>query len=283
MNHLLYYLLVKPLSFLPLGVLYRLSDLLYPLIYYVVGYRKKVVQENLLRLFPEKTEEEHIKIKSQFYRQLADILIESIKGLSLSESEFRRRYTYENPELLDQLVSKHGGLWLLGGHYANWEWGVQSFPLWVNTPVLGVFKPIQNRYINQWIRKKRCRFGLHLAEMAQVSRYVIGKKEKPKIFVLIADQMPSNRSHTIYAEILGHSTPFLHGPEKLALKTGFPVAHFRVFRKKRGYYSVQFEILEENPKNLKPGELTKLYASAIGEVINTAPADWLWSHRRWKW
>ena len=46
---------------LPFWILYGLADIAYVVIYYVVGYRKKVVKENLRNSFPEKTDKEIAK------------------------------------------------------------------------------------------------------------------------------------------------------------------------------------------------------------------------------
>ena len=51
--------LVKILSRMPLNVHYFFADgLIYPLMYYVVRYRRKMVRKNLRLSFPEKSEGE---------------------------------------------------------------------------------------------------------------------------------------------------------------------------------------------------------------------------------
>ena len=50
--------IIKQLSKLPLSVLYIFSDIIFYLIYYVMGYRKKEVFQNIKNSFPEKSEQE---------------------------------------------------------------------------------------------------------------------------------------------------------------------------------------------------------------------------------
>ena len=52
------------------------SDFLYLLIYKVLGYRKKVVFENLKNAFPEKSATEIEKIANAYYHYLCDLLVE---------------------------------------------------------------------------------------------------------------------------------------------------------------------------------------------------------------
>ena len=67
------------ISYLPMWVLYIISDILYLIAYKILGYRKKVVQNNLKNSFPDKTESELEKIKKKFYRHFFDIIVETIK------------------------------------------------------------------------------------------------------------------------------------------------------------------------------------------------------------
>ena len=80
------------ISLLPLRVLYLLSECFYGLAFYIVKYRKKVVMNNLLIAFPEKTEKERIKIAKKFYRNFIDMFLETIKMLSVSDRQLTKRF-----------------------------------------------------------------------------------------------------------------------------------------------------------------------------------------------
>ena len=78
--------LIYLLSRLPLCVHYVFSDLIFLILYHVVGYRKKVVRKNLSSSFPDKTQEELSKIERRFYHWFCDYLVETIKMFSLSRN-----------------------------------------------------------------------------------------------------------------------------------------------------------------------------------------------------
>ena len=120
-NYLLYYLIIRPLSLLPAFLLYRLSDLLFFIFYYLVGYRKRVVYQNLRNSFPAKSEKEILKIRRAFFRHFCDLLVESLMIFNISEKQASARMKFINPELLDKPFNEGKTVIIAGGHYNNWE------------------------------------------------------------------------------------------------------------------------------------------------------------------
>ncbi|MGC1631352.1 MAG: lipid A biosynthesis acyltransferase, partial [Gelidibacter sp.] len=122
----LVYILVYPLiwliSILPFRLLYAFSDGLYILIYKLVGYRKKVVQDNLRLVFPDKPEDEINDITEKFYHHFCDMMVESIKSLTISEKAMRKRFTFTNLEVIHNLEKQNRSIVLMCGHYGSWEW-----------------------------------------------------------------------------------------------------------------------------------------------------------------
>ncbi len=274
--------LVRLVGYVPFWGLWLLSDLLCFVLHRVVGYRKKVILENLRKSFPEKAAGEIRQLVSHFYRHFTDILLESIKGLTLPKAELQRRFVYRNPEIFQPLFEKKQSAIMLASHFGNWEWGVLSLPLNVQHTVLGVYKPLKNKVLGKYLNSLRKQWGLHLADMAHTSRAVVTYKEQPTIFVLIGDQTPSDMRNAHWADFLNQDTPFLHGMDKLARQTGYPVFYCEIERTKRGFYEVSFSELCTNPKTVAEGEITRHYAARLEATIRKSPADWLWSHRRWK-
>ncbi|MCF8246915.1 MAG: lysophospholipid acyltransferase family protein [Saprospiraceae bacterium] len=275
-------ILVELVGQLPFRVTRLLSDLSCFLLLNVFNYRKRIVHGNLRKSFPEKNEEEIKVLSSQFYRHFSDMLLESVKGLTMSKAELQQRFVYRNPEIFQPLFEKKQSAILLGSHYGNWEWGVLSFPLSVQHTVVGTYKPLKNKALEEYLNSLRKQWGLHLADMAHTGRAIVSYKNQPSIFVLIADQTPSDMRNAHWTDFLHQDTPFLHGMDKLARKTGYPVFYFEIERVKRGFYEVTFSLLCEAPKNLPEGEITRLYANHLVATIRKSPANWLWSHRRWK-
>lgn len=275
-------ILVRSFSVIPFRLLYFLSDVLYILMYRLIRYRHGVIQSNLRKAFPAKTKTEIDALTSRYYRHLCDILLESIKGLSMTAAAFEQRFVYKNPEIFDPLFERNQSAILLGAHYGNWEWGVLSFPLAVRHQVVGIYKPLKNPAAENYLNRLRKRFGLTLTAMSQAGRAMAIHRNEACLYVLIADQTPSDVKNAHWLSFLHQDTPFLHGPDKLGRRTDYPVFIFTMDRVKRGFYEVTFKELTSNPGALPEAEITKLFASELEKAISAKPELWLWSHRRWK-
>mgnify|MGYP000215179938 FL=1 len=127
----LVYILVYPflwlISILPFRLLYLFSDFIYLLLYYVIGYRKKVVKSNLKLVFPNKSNQEITTISKKFYHHFCDLIFESIKSLTISEKEMKRRFTFTNVEEIQKHENNNRSVVLLCAHYANFEWIFSNF------------------------------------------------------------------------------------------------------------------------------------------------------------
>ncbi|MEK7256547.1 MAG: lysophospholipid acyltransferase family protein [Bacteroidota bacterium] len=266
----------------PFRLLYFFSDGLAWLFLHIIKYRSKILQQNLRKAFPEKSPAEIAALQRQFYRHFSDVLLESIKGLTLQRDELQRRFRYRNPGIFDDLLAQGKSAILLGSHVGNWEWGSLSLPLAVEHQVVGIYKPLKNPVADAWLNRRRMRWGLQLASMAQAGRAVIEGRNKPCIFVLIADQTPVDVKNAHWLTFLNQDTPFLHGADKLARQTGYPVFFVEIQRVARGFYEVSFSELCREPGKTEEGTVTKLFAERLEKHIQREPANWLWSHRRWK-
>jgi Kdo2-lipid IVA lauroyltransferase/acyltransferase len=275
-------LLINLFALVPFWLLWPLSDLLAFVLRNLAGYRKKVILSNLRNSFPEKNEAEIRALSKQYYRHFADLVLESVKGLTLSKQELQRRFVYRNPEIFQPLFEKNRSAILLGSHHGNWEWGVLSFPLSVQHTVVGVYKPLKNKVLDKYLTSLRKQWGLRLTDMAHTGRAVVQYKNQPTIFVLIADQTPSDIRHAHWVRFLNQQTPFLHGMDKLARQTGYPVYYFEIERVRRGFYEVTFTPICEAQEPIAEGEITRRFATMLEETIRRSPPEWLWSHRRWK-
>lgn len=273
----------KLFAMLPMRVLYIISDLLYPLVYYVIGYRKKIVLQNLRNSFPEKPEKEIEIISKKFYRHFCDILIETVKLFHISADELKRRMKYvDNSALVEEYQNgKH--VLMVVGHYNNWEW---ASGLCMQGPhhFTSIYKPLTNKYFDELMMKMRTRFGGEMVSMGKVGRVFMNNIREGKLTMVnfIADQSPYEAEIQYWTTFLNQETPVFLGIEKIALKTKQPV-YFASFKKvKRGYYEVTVEKLCNDCNELAPHELTEMHVRKMEELIKEDPQYWLWSHRRWK-
>lgn len=275
------YSLLFLISLLPLRVLYIISDGIYGLVYYVIGYRKKVVMDNLLIAFPEKTEKERKHIAKKFYRNLIDSFIETIKMLSASDSFLLKHFT-GNWEFLNEFYKTGKSCQLLLGHTFNWEWGNYAFARKVKYKFLGVYMPINNKIFNRLFLKIRSRSGTVLLPASDMRKSMIPHRGTQYALALVADQSPSNPSKAYWIKFFGRLSGFIPGPEKGARAGNIPVIFAYIEKKRRGYYNVVFSMGTEHPLQTKEGEITVNYVRYLENVIRKHPDMWLWSHKRWK-
>jgi Kdo2-lipid IVA lauroyltransferase/acyltransferase len=257
------------LSLLPMRILYIISDVIYLIVYHVVGYRKKVVMHNLEIAFPEISNEQRVKIAKAFYHNLLDSFIETIKLVSASQRFLEKRVT-ANWEILDPLFKTGRSCQLHLGHTFNWEWGHH---------VLG---NRTNAAMEKLMYHLRVRHGNKFIAAGSMSREKETLKDSQYLLGLVADQSPGNLTNAYWMNFFGRPTGFVSGPEKGARAGNLPVLFTHIVKPKRGYYHGHFEVACENPNTLKEGELTLLYARYMEKVIRKNPEMWLWSHRRWK-
>lgn len=280
------YYIIYPLfyliSLLPWRVLYLLSDAVYGLVYYVTGYRKEVVMKNLLIAFPEKTEKERIQIAKEFYHNFTDTFIETIKLLSVSDKTFNKRYT-SNIEVVNAFYDSGVNVQLQAGHFFNWEYINFGVARDSRIPFVAVYMPISNKAFDKIIYNLRSRYGTILVPAVDFKtkfhQYVRGRYA----LGLAADQNPGSPLAAHWVNFFGRLTPFVTGPEKGAKLNNTPVFFGHFYKVKRGYYHIQFELLTDKPRDFENGKLTQLFASRVEAAIRLKPANYLWSHRRWKW
>jgi Kdo2-lipid IVA lauroyltransferase/acyltransferase len=287
MQAISYYLLLPLLYFisiLPFPILYGVSNFVYVLLFYVFGYRKKVVYTNLRNSFPEKSEAEIIRIQKNYFKFLADLLVEVFKSLTISNAQLAKRcsYTPETAVLLNSLIEKHQNVVIVLGHHGNWEWAATSFGITQKHKLWGVYVPLKNKYFNNMVVRMRSRFGTGLIPIKENVEYIERLSQTNNFALgLIADQTPRpERAH--WMTFLNQDTPVYLGAEKFSQKLNYPVVYMSITRVKRGHYTVAGELLVENPRNCKPGEITEIHTKRLEQDIIRDPDVWAWSHKRWK-
>lgn len=252
------------------------------MLYYVIKYRKKVVLSNLRKAFPDKTDENLRIIAKQFYKNLGDIMVETFKGFRMSKKQILKRWKILNPEILDKYYNTGRDVINLASHYANWEWGILASESQINHQAVSIYMPMTNKYMDDWARKKRERFGMQMVSIKGTRDFFGSKKPKPVSIILAADQNPTNIKKTIMAKFFGYDTPCLHGAEEYAKAANIPVVYFDVQRIKRGYYTLKIIDMFSEPAQTNYGEITQTYMQMLENIIKEYPANYLWSHRRWK-
>ena len=288
MKKLLYYIVYALwylLSLLPFRVLYWLSDFIFVIVFYVIHYRRRTVWVNIVTSFPEREPEEHKVIERNFYRWFCDYLVESIKLMTMSREQLKRRMVFKGTELVNELTENGQSIAAYLGHYCNWEW-VTSLPLWV-TPKAQcgqIYHVLENSEFDKLFLDLRQRHGAVCIPMAETLRRLAEyrQKKQPVVIGYISDQVPFWNNIHHWLDFLNHDTPVLTGTERLARSAGHAVFYIDVERPKRGYYVAEFKLIARDPKQTKDYELTDAYFKLLEESIKRAPQYWLWTHNRWK-
>jgi len=275
------HLWIRLLATLPFSVLYRLSDLLFFLLYYIIRYRRTIVRQNLIRAFPEKPISEIKTIERRFYLNFCDNLVETIKMLSHNSEEILKRYQLDTESYL-HLATYNQPIILCLGHQFNWEWGSWALPLLTPFQVYAFYLPLSNKQVDHLLYRIRSSMGTTPIPANHFLKHVKAIRETRGLCVMIADQSPANLETAYWVPFFSRLTPFLSGMEKLARLLNCPVAFATIRKIRRGLYQVHTSLLVEQPARYPDGTLTQLFAQRLEASIREQPENWLWSHRRWK-
>ncbi len=275
--------ILRLFSRLPLWMLYRISDLLFLLVYFVVRYRRKVVRENLSRSFPDRSKQERRLIERRFYRFFCDYAVETIKLLTISEAEMRRRMKVFGCEEMDAELDRQSFCFLMLGHYGNWEW-LSTIALWSKHNCGQLYTPLHNATFDRVFYDMRSRFGTENISKYNALRRILSLKSEgiPSHIGFITDQSPRPNSIHDWMTFLHQDTPIFTGAERIGKKVGAAAYFIRVTRPRRGYYECHLERLTSDMREFADYELTELCMRRLEAEINEVPHLWLWTHRRWK-
>lgn len=269
------------LSLLPWRILYFLADILYGLVYYVIRYRKKVVFQHLLQSFPEKTAAQRERIAKEFYHNFIDSFIEIIKLISISGNELEKRFACD-PSLPEQVFNDGQNIQIHTAHFFNWEFINLRMAQLNRFPFIVVYMTLANKAMDRIIYNMRRRFGTILMSTTGYRTHFHKYARARYVIALAADQNPVDPNRAIWVPFMNRTTAFLAGPEKGAQRYNAAVIFGNFYKVKRGYYRINFSLITRTPRETKPGEITSIFAALVEKSIRERPANYLWSHRRWK-
>ncbi len=271
------------LSLLPFAVLYFFSDGIYFFLYYVFGYRRKIVKANLKIAFPEKSEKEIHKISKQFYHNLTDTFVEIIKLISMSNRSFEKRCKGDF-SMIENLIKQGKNVQLHAGHQFNWEFGSLFMSKVIKSiPTYAIYMPIKNNAVERLFLKIRQKYGtifIKATEFRQRREQIFSERF---VFFLAADQNPGAPGSAYWLNYFSKPAPFITGPEVGAVKNETAVVFVRSKIPKRGHYILECTLCCENGAETKPGEITSAFRDFLEKIIREEPDNYLWTHRRWKW
>lgn len=275
-------ILLTLISKAPFAALYFVSHLFYLLNKYVIRYRYDVVRGNLRNSFPERSETEIDVLTERTFRNLADLFVESIKGIGISREELDRRMTITASTRVHELVDQGTPLICLTAHHCNWEWLLLYSCIHLPHPLIVAYQPFHNERFDAFMLKARTRFGGKAVPSTDLIRQIIQNRKSMKTLALLADQSPSRNERKYWTNFLNQETAFIDGTDSLAWLTGMPVVFANSIRLRRGHYDVTLEVIAEPPYEKYSHTIVERYARELEAMIRADPSSWLWSHRRWK-
>ncbi len=293
MKSRLYHTLLKWIlaitSRLPFWLLYRISDIIFLIVYFIIRYRREIVLKNISDSFPELNEADHNKLIRRFYRHFSDYIVETIKINHISDKQMMRHMTFENIELVDELLSKGRSVVAYFSHCGNWEWAT-SVTLWSQFGIDGtakycqVYRPLKDQWFDKYFLHLRSRFNSLSIKKRSVLRELIKFKRSNTLTVtgFMSDQKPSGGDDTHILMFLNHPTAVITGTETLARKLDMSVIYFDMEKVKRGHYHITLRLIAEDCATMPQMSITDTYIRLLEENIRRNPAIWLWTHNRWK-
>jgi len=268
-------------SYLPCRAMYLLSDLLYILVYYVFGYRKNVVTENLRNSFPEKPAAEIDEIRRDYYHYFCDLTLETLKTLTIPPAAVNKFFVSGDMSVFERFYKEDRSVIIVMGHLGNWELSGAYFSQMPFHQLYVIYHPLVNKYFDQLFYRMRTRFGTKLYPMKETFRGMLKNRKEVTATAFIADQTPAPGS-AYWMNFLNQDTAVFRGTGTIAKKLDYPVIYLSVIRERRGLYRIQSELLVEHPGELSEEEITAMHTKRLERDIRDHPETWLWSHRRWK-
>lgn len=280
----LFWLVLYPLSLLPMCLLYLLSYLFYLIVYYVVRYRRKVVTVNLENSFPELSPRDIARLRRRYYLHLSQIAVEMLKMLTIGGKACARRYHCVNPDVVDRYYEQGRSVILMSSHYNNWEWMILRLNEMFRHQGIGVGKPNSNKEFERLINKARTRRGTKVvfADTVRDTFDYFETEHIPAAYMMLSDQSPSNPKKSFVTTFLNQPSCMLYGAEYFAKKYNIPVVYYQVIKESLGHYRVELELITDEPQSTEYGFITNKYVELMERTIRECPEFWLWSHRRWK-
>jgi KDO2-lipid IV(A) lauroyltransferase len=281
-NRIFYYGMILPLSLLPFPVLYALSDFIFVILYHVVGYRKKVVMDNIRNSFPERSEKERKEIARKFYHHFCDLTLESLKFFTISEKDANERMVYSGTEIPKKYFDQKRSIIVAMAHYNNWEMVAVTVDRATAHDTYAIYKPLTNAYFDKKMLSSRQKYGLTMMHNRTVKDEFQRLKGELTATYFLVDQAPSPHSKPYWMTFLNQETGVLTGTEQYAKLYNYPVVFLDVQKPKRGYYTCRFVDVTDQPRSTPEGEILEKVTRLLEAQIIDKPQFWLWSHRRWK-
>ncbi len=270
-----------------LGLLYGLGWFVHAIIYHVLRWRRDQVESDVAQAFPAKTADARAEIVRASYRNLADVVVETLWGFTASAEELRRRVAFENPEVVDRCAAAKHSVVLLTPHFCNWEWLLLAGGATFGLPIDAVYQTVRVRFVDEFLLRARSRFGGQPFPRQDFVYELMARADTPRAYGLIADQTPPRDQRKHWTRMLNRDTAFYVGAESITRFLDATVLYVDMRRVRKGHYAVRFTVLAEPPygPDAKSDDtpIMEAFARQLERAVIERPAQWLWVQKRWKY
>lgn len=283
MNALLYFIIYQ-ISRLPFGVHYFFADILYFVIYRLIGYRRRVIRQNLEQSFPEKSPTEIKSIQKKFYKNFSDYLVETLKSFSITQDQLDQRHRYSNLQVFNEVIAEEKNVVLMCGHIFNWEWyiGLSKHLPYDNTTA--VYHKIKNPFWDEKMVDMRGKYGTKTIDMKDILRFMLKTPNNGEMcYFFVADQSPREDAIHYRINFLNQDTPVFNGFDRIIRRQNMAAIFCKTIKIKRGHYHTSFERMIPKGEKFEENEVVHLFFNELETTIKENPDNWLWSHKRWKY
>lgn len=258
-------------------------------IYHVLPLRRRVVMENLRRVFGETLTETQISgIAQAFYAHLLKFLGEFFTMPFLSAAKKEKLIRIEGGEHLLAALGQGRGVLLLTGHFGNWEVstvaGIAQFREY-HGRFHFIRRPLKPKWFNDFVMRRFRLAGFGTLDKAGSLDEILELLEQNHIVVSIFDQF-TVKKYGIPSEFFGHPAHTFKSLAVLAQFTGAPVIPSSSWREPDGTHVLLFEppveIVTEGRTRDIIAVNTKRFNEVLERIILRHPEQWIWMHKRWK-
>lgn len=269
---------------LPLRLLQRLGDALGTLICLLVPSRVRLADQNLQSCFGDRlTARERRRILRFSLRNLAKTALELLRLPAMSDAEFSRLVSFENPEVLDEVAASGRGCLATTAHFGNWELLAAAVAKRVHKLVV-LANDAPDRPTAATVNRARQSAGLGVLDRAQVRE--LFRALHAGWFVGILPDQRAETAGNLVVDFLGRPALTYPGPATLSLRTGAVILPCFGRRTEDDrivcYCGEPFAVEDTGDRDADILRGTQMVNEALGREIMKHPAQWLWLHNRWE-
>lgn len=277
---------VKLLSLIPIRIGQSLGRILGNVMAGVLKRRVTSSLNNLRYVFGHTmSESELIALNGRIIAHFTQMLFEAPHILRLTPENLGRYVVFDNEEALTGAVKKGKGVFMLTGHFGNWELMSAATALRVHAKNAVVVRPADFEPADRLLTTLRSRFGTEIIPKRRAMKRLLSAEKENKVIGILLDQNV-DWYEGVFVPFLGKPACTNKGLALVALRTGSPVVPIFSVRQPDGRYRIIFEdevVLKRTGDKIRDTEEnTALFNQVIEKYVRRHPDHWFWFHKRWK-